>query len=208
MKGLLIKDLYMAKSYCKSYVLIIVVFLAVSAFGDDNVFFIFYPLLMAGIIPVTLLAYDEKSGWSQYCGVLPYSKSQIVSAKFIIGLVLQATVLLLSAIVQAVRMAANGGVVFSELAVLIATLFTIALFASSICLPFMFRYGVEKGRMAYYVMIGLATALATMAKLAGGDAFLAMNPNLLLPILCVVSVAIYALSWYLSIVFYNKRDSY
>ena len=131
-----------------------------------------------------------------------------MSAKFIIGLILQTTVLLLSAIVQAVRMAANGGVVFSELAVLIAALFTIALFASSICLPFMFRYGVEKGRMAYYVMIGLATALATMAKLAGGDAFLAMNPNLLLPILCVVSVAIYALSWYLSIVFYNKRDSY
>ena len=43
MKGLLLKDLYMAAKYCRAFLLIVVVFLAVSFFGDDNIFFVVYP---------------------------------------------------------------------------------------------------------------------------------------------------------------------
>lgn len=41
MKGLLLKDLYMVVKYCKAYLLIAVVFLAVSLMGSDNLIFIF-----------------------------------------------------------------------------------------------------------------------------------------------------------------------
>ena len=66
MKGLLLKDLYMTMKYCRSYLLIAVVFTAVSFVGNDNLFFIFYPCPFCGMIPVTLLGYDERSHWQQY----------------------------------------------------------------------------------------------------------------------------------------------
>ena len=89
MKGLLLKDWYMMKKYCRSYVLIAVVFIALSLVSSGNMFFVFYPCLLCGIIPVNLLGYDERSRWMQYSGTLPYTKRQIVSAKYLIGLLAQ-----------------------------------------------------------------------------------------------------------------------
>ena len=78
MKGLILKDLYMIKSYCKSYLLIAVVFFAVSFAGNNNMFFAFYPCLLCGMIPVTLLGYDERSRWIQYSGTMPYTKTHYI----------------------------------------------------------------------------------------------------------------------------------
>ncbi|MDE7281371.1 MAG: ABC-2 transporter permease, partial [Ruminiclostridium sp.] len=66
MKGLILKDLYMTVKYCRIYLLIAVVFIAVSFVGNDSLFFIFYPCLFCGMIPVSLLGYDERSRWLQY----------------------------------------------------------------------------------------------------------------------------------------------
>lgn len=38
MKSLLLKDFYMTLKYCRAFLLIIIVFLAVSVFGDNNMF--------------------------------------------------------------------------------------------------------------------------------------------------------------------------
>ena len=61
MKGLLLKDWYMMKKYCRAYLLIAVVFIAVSLGNEDNMFFVFYPCLLCGMIPVNLLGYDERN---------------------------------------------------------------------------------------------------------------------------------------------------
>lgn len=88
MKGLLIKDAYMTVKYCKSLLLICIIFF-IAQYFTENMFFCIYISVVTGIIPVTLLGYDERSKWSEYTSVLPYSKAQIVSSKYIIGLVIQ-----------------------------------------------------------------------------------------------------------------------
>ncbi len=207
MKGLLLKDFYLAVKYCKAYLLIFAVFILVSAVGENNFFFAFYPCLLAGTIPVTLLGYDERSGWSQYCGTLPLTKAQIVSGKYFIGLFAQIGMIVLSALAQAINMNINGSFDIRSYLTLMAFLLILSCFSSSISLPFMFKFSVEKGRIAYYIMIGVvcggsivATSLFERVKTAefftGG----------LLPVLCIAMVAVYALSWYLSIVFYRKRE--
>lgn len=87
MKGLLLKDFYMTAKYCRSFLLIVVVFLAVSFFGKDNVFFILYPVLISSMIPVTLMSYDEHDKWNVYSLTLPYTRGQLVSAKYLTGLI-------------------------------------------------------------------------------------------------------------------------
>ena len=207
MKGLLLKDFYMMTKYCRSYIWIAILFLAISFVNSENMFFTFYPCLLVGMIPVNLLAYDEKSRWLSYSETLPYTKAQIVSGKYIIGLFVQIIMLLLTAVALAVRMVRDQVFHWNSYLFLIIMLLLMSMIASSISLPFMFKWGVEKGRMAYYITIGVVcggsvVATSLFQSQLQEPIFIQRDMSLL----GLLGVGIYALSWYLSIVFYKKRE--
>lgn len=207
MKGLLLKDWYMMKKYCRAYLVIAVVFIAVSLVNTENMFFLFYPCMFCGMIPDNLLAYDERSRWMQYSGTLPYTRAQIVSAKYLIGLLTQVVILVLTGIAQGVKMTVSRTFVFSDFLVLMLLLLTVSTLTSSISLPFFFKLGVEKGRTAYYAMIGFVCGASVLASsLLNAQTEMEIQPNLLLVVLPLIGICVYALSWYLSIVFYKKRE--
>ena len=207
MKGLLLKDWYMVKKYCRAYLLIAIVFIAISFFSNDNMFFVFYPCLLCGMIPVNLLAYDERSHWMQYSGTLPYTKTQIVSGKYLIGLLAQLTVLAATGIAHGVKMYAAGNFVLGDFAVLMLLMLIVSTLSSSICLPFVFKLGVEKGRTAYYVMVGFVCGASVLASgILRGQLMGEIQPNLILGLLAIVGISVYILSWYLSVVFFKKKE--
>ena len=206
MKGLLLKDWYMMKQYCRAYLLVTVLFLVISAVNSENLFMVFYPCLFCGLVPVSLLGYDERSRWLQYSATLPYSRAQIVSGKYLIGLLTQLAVFCVTGLVQGVRMKLQGGFDPGDFLVLMLLLLSIATVTSSISLPFMFKLGVEKGRIAYYVMVGFACAAGVLSsRLLGENGGAEITPNQLLGV-AFAGILLYALSWYLSIVFYQKRE--
>lgn len=208
MKGLLLKDWYMITKYCKAYVLISLVFIGVSIMGDDNFFFILYPCILCGMIPVTLLGYDERSKWDQYCAVLPYTKAQIVSGKYLIGMAAQIGMLLLSAVVQGIRMQVNGTFSWESFVSILSMLAAISFLAPAVSLPPMFRWGTEKGRMAYYISVGLICGISAFVVSVSGITLLGALPSsAAMLLLGLASLVIYGVSWYLSIVFYRKRES-
>lgn len=207
MKGLILKDLYMAVKYFRNYLLVLAVFLAVSFVQEDNLFFAFYPFLLCGMIPVNLLAYDERSHWDIYCGTLPVTRDMVVSAKYLIGLLIQGVVFLVTAIGQAFRFSRGGSFDAESYLVLMSLMAMLSLFSSSITLPFMFKLGVEKGRMAYYVMIFIVCGGAGIAGFAFNEQLQATIPfGAVLALGVLLSAAVYAGSWYLSIVFYRRRE--
>ena len=207
MKGLLLKDWYMVKKYCRAYLLIAIVFIAISFFSNDNMFFVFYPCLLCGMIPVNLLAYDERSHWMQYSGTLPYAKTQIVSGKYLIGLLAQLTVLAATGIAHGVKMYAAGNFVLGDFAVLMLLMLIVSTLSSSICLPFVFKLGVEKGRTAYYVMVGFVCGASVLASsILRGQLMGEIQPDLILGLLAIVGISVYILSWYLSVMFFKKRE--
>ena len=207
MKGLLLKDWYMMKKYCRAYLLIAVVFIAVSLFSNDNMFFVFYPCLLCGMIPVNLLGYDERSRWMQYSGTLPYPKTQIASGKYLIGLLSQITILVATGVAQAAKMLIVHNFELGDFAVLMLLMLIVSTLTSSICLPFVFKLGVEKGRTAYYVMIGFVCGASVLASsILRGQLVSEIQPNLILALVAVAGIGIYILSWYLSIVFFKKRE--
>lgn len=205
MKGLLIKDYYMILKYCRAYLLITVVFVALSFGGSDNLFLAFYPCMLSGMVPVTLLGYDERGKWDKYAGTLPYTKDQIVSAKYIIGMTTQLLVFAFTAAAQAVRMITKTGFDINEYMVLMSMIFLTSCVASSISMPFIFKLGVEKGRIAYYIMIGFVCA----GSLIGSNV---LSETISIPAksaaagACILGIAVYAISWYMSILFYRKRE--
>jgi len=207
MKGLLLKDWYMMKKYCKSYIIIAVAFTALSLASKSNMFFVFYPCLLCGMIPVNLLGYDERSRWMQYSGTMPYTKAQLVSAKYLIGLFSQIAMLVVMGTAQSIKTAVSGDFIWNDFIVLMLMMLIMATLTSSISLPFMFKLGVEKGRTAYYVMIGFVCGASVLASsILRGQLVSEIQPNLILVLVAVFGIGIYILSWYLSIVFFKNRE--
>ena len=210
MKGLLIKDLYMTMKYCRSYLLMAAVFIAMSFWGNGSLFFLMYPCLLAGMIPMSLLAYDERSHWTQYSETLPYTKSQLVSCKYLTGLAVQFGVMILCGAGYAVREGMQGTFRMPEFAILVLTMFMVSAVAPSIGLPLAFKLGVEKGRIGYIIMIGVICALSIVATGMFEDGIspevLSSDASLIMPVICIAVIGLYCLSWRLSIVFYKRRE--
>lgn len=207
MKGLLLKDWYMMNKYCRVYLFVAIAFIAASLVNTDNMFFVIYPTLFCSMIPINLIGYDERSRWEQYSKTAPYTKKQIVSAKYLIGLFTQLAVLIVTGIVQGAKMIADGNIVSEKLVALMLLLLIVSTFSTSISLPFIFKLGVEKGRMAYYVMIGFVCGAGVLSSgLLKSSIMMKINLNIMLAIFVAVGIGIYIFSWYMSIIFYKKRE--
>ena len=206
MKGLLLKDWYMAAKYCRAYLLIVVVFLAASIWSDNNLFFVVYPVLVSSLVPVTLISYDERCKWSTYSGVLPYSKKQIVVGKYIVAAVAALAGVLLTGISQIARAVYLGQTISAETFALLPILLFCGIVAPCILLPFIFRFGSEKGRILYYVLIVAVCAAGGALSASGGAIAVSLSPGLLPLVLVGAGIAVFFLSMYLSIYFYGRKE--
>ncbi len=207
MKGLLLKDLYMIRHYYKSYLLIAVVFLILSVSDTGNLFFAFYPCLLCGMIPVNLLGYDARSRFTQFSATLPVTRAQFVSAKYLLGLCAQFIVLIVIGITQGIKMSVCGYFTVGEFTANMLSVLIISLLSAALPLPFIFKFGVEKGRVAYYVTIGfVCTSSVLFARFFKGGLSGRVPASTVFTVLFISAVGLYALSWYLSVIFFKKRE--
>lgn len=210
MKGLLLKDWFMLKKYCRSYLLILVVFCAISMVNTENSFFILYPMVLLGLLPVTLIAYDERSRWDVYCGTLPITRDQQVSGKYLMLLIMVGAGLVLTSLVQAVQMIRGGGFDVQEFLLMEVTLVTLGVMCPAIMLPIVYKFGSEKGRMMYFVVIIAVCAITFSVDSIVSESYEVMEKVLrmkALPVMMLgLSLLVLAFSWRLSMVFYRKRE--
>lgn len=207
MKGLLLKDFYVAVKNLKMYLVIALFFIGAAIMDKNNIFFLQFLSLIGGMIPVTLLAYDERSRWTEYSLALPYSEKQIVSGKYIIGIAAPAAISVLSSIILFV--VGHG---FDEIILFFATSISLSCIIPALCLPFSFKFGVEKGRIAYFVVLALLVVISAFAGENGGDssAKLPILPEnysavTVTAILVLTAAVIYALSWIISVRLIKNR---
>ena len=206
LKGLLRKDLLMTVKYCRAFFLIVVLFLGISLLGEENIFFAIYPTMIAGIIPMTLISYDERDRWNAYSAVLPYSRAQIVSAKYIVGLLFGAVAYVASMATAAVAMQIHGTFSMEQLAILGGILVVLGAIGPALLLPFAFKYGAEKGRIAFYVLIGAFAALSALLASSSSETAISLKSPWILAALAAAAIALYLLSWRMSIAFYQRRE--
>ena len=201
MKGLFRKDLYMLWFYCKSFLLLIVIFALASLGSSNNAFFTVYPVMLGSVLPVTLISYDERSHWNSCCQTLPVSRSLVVVEKYLFALFCNLCMLTLTALVQFISFARESVFLLDRYLNMMSTMFVLAFFSPSIILPLIFKYGSEKGRIAYYFAICTACALAFMFN--DRQFPVIPLPNILLPLLALGAMGF---SCWVSIQFYRKRE--
>lgn len=207
MKGLILKDFYTSVKALRSYFAIMALFIAASFMNADLYFCAATPCLICGMFPQSLLAFDERSKWESYCGALPIRKSDMVSAKYIFSLIIIAITLVASAIVHAFRFLVTDTFGWSSYWMMLAAIIVFSCIAVAIQLPYVFKYGTEKGRIAYWVMVIVAGAGSGLLGALFDDQYqLKFSLEPIAAVLCIIAIVIYAISWYLSIRFYTKRE--
>lgn len=207
MRGLLLKDWYMILKYGRMFGLVVGVFLLVSIFGKDSAFFMLYPIFLAGMVPVTLIAYDERFKWNAFCQTLPLSRAQYVSGKYVVALLSLAVVWLATLATKALQLAAAKEVEPVAEALLTWTaLLAMGLIVTGVSLPVIFRFGSEKGRIINILLV--------MAAFGAGGAISQLQPKVQtsfapgagLFLFFLAGMAVFALSWMLSVGLYRRRE--
>lgn len=207
MKGLMLKEFYMAWKYCRLLLVITLVFLGMAMLpSSENLFLLVYPSALACFIPVTLLSYDSQSKWDVYFDTLPTSRAQYVSAKYLIGLIYGEFVLGLTALTQLLAMKLNAEGDLNQLWSLLCAIQFLAIMPPALCLPLIFKWGVEKGRIVFLVMIGVVCGGSAVLALNVNDGGIFSLPGNLSVWLLLGAIVLYALSWLLSIRLYRTRE--
>lgn len=210
MKGLLLKDWYQVCKNMRTMYLTVAIMMAVWLFSTSGsyVFPVSYAAIFLGILPVSLLTYDQNSGWVEYGWALPVSKKLLVAEKYLVGLLCAGAAVAMDCLLVAALLLHRGEAPDSSVLFLLGNSISTILLMNGICLPLMYRFGAEKARMIYLMMFaGLGAFLgggsALTENITGTPGELRLTVGLPVALLAVAAL-VYAASWRLSVVWYGK----
>ncbi len=202
MSGLLLKDFYTLIKQMKVFIAMIVIFSLLPNFSMTG-----FAIIYAAMLPITAMAYDERSKWHQLAAMMPYSVRDLVLSKYLLGYgTVGATfvmVLIARLILGAIKGQPAGG---AELMTIFITA-NAALIIQAVNLPLMFRFGVEKGRMLLLVLVALLV-MAAMASVSLLSALVDHAPVDMLRLAALsasATVAVNILSIRIAFGLYGKR---
>ena len=200
MKGLLLKDILSLCKQTKVILLLMVVFACVPSLSA-TAFALFY----GAMLPITALAYDERSKWDELASMMPYSTRAIVGSKYMLGLLLVGRISALSAAAQVVIDTVRRVPLDTEALISIPLMACIALLMMLIDLPLMSRLGVEKGRIIYILLTCgfVAYFAASMDTVVASLDAISVYSVLLM--LLAVTIAVFAASYAISVRLYRVR---
>ena len=166
MKGLLYKDAVTLLKQMKFFLGMIVIFAALPGLSTVSL-----AMIYAAMLPFSAMAYDEQAKWNRLAAMLPYTDMQLVLSKYILGwasvlgaLVIAAAVQTASALIRGARAELGSGMLVLILSA------SLALLLLAFALPLLYRFGVERGRLAFLlVVIGGAILLSIFGSSAIQD---------------------------------------
>lgn len=207
MKGVLLKDLYIAKSG----IVIALVCLFVLAFGFSFLLDVSSVLMLAPAIS-TIAVYnsitsDASSKWNKNVITMPVFRDQIIGTKYILYILLSAAGIIV--VLAALGILSLLGAAVTVYALLFNTSIgvSVALLAGGISLPCVYFFDPEKSQIVFLVSFiassWIITALVLLINL-----FMPVKDNTLLAfyIVLAISFAWFVVSYKIAAVLYRKRD--
>ncbi len=190
MKGLLYKDAVTLVKQLKLFLPMIVIFSVIPGYN-----MITFALVYCAMLPFSAMAYDERSKWNRLAAMLPYSDAQLVLCKYILGWLSVIGAMLIAAVAQFAVLLTRGAQ--AELAPMLLTLVVSAsasLILLALSLPFLYRFGVERGRMTFIVAIALGVVGVTLFSNAASFDLNEHASSILLIVVPALAVALNAIS--------------
>lgn len=198
MKAMILKDMLCLKKQMKSLLMVLLIWLVISAATSNGLFFSVLGVVYIIMLPMTTLSYDERAGWDSRALTMPVTRAQLVVGRYITALLAGLALCAVGAVVTAVM----DGV---DKAPASLGFFLLGVLMLSVSMPVILKLGVEKGRlvvMLFYVVPFGALLLSeklgldpiTALQRLDSPAALMLSAALIFLLLCVsaaVSVGIY-----------------
>ena len=201
MKGLLLKDFYNVKNLILYYALVAAVFAVVSVVSSNIYFFCGFMIFISVGLVSSTISYGAQDKWDRYALSSGVSRRTAVLSKYVFTVVTILCSLALG-LILALALGYRQAVDFLPV---VAYSFA-GVLSVGIVLPCFFRFGVEKARVIYMIVI-----VFTVALMVGGISlferlnFAAQAPWMLV-LLAVLSVAILAISYFVSLRIYRNKE--
>ena len=197
MSALILKDYYVIFRQMRIFLLLVLVFSCI-----PGAFYSTFAVVYASMLPYTALAYDERSHWDQMAAMMPYSDRDLVLSKYVFGWLSTVAAAAATFVLQTVLAAVWPGAEGPSVPVILLSV-CVAVCILDITLPMMFRFGVEKARLAMFLIIFLvcagAGAISVIDQSGGPDfGFQMWAPPAVAVVMTAVSVP-------LSVRFYGRR---
>ena len=197
MKGLLLKDYFTLLKQLRFYLIFLLIFTIIPNMNLSSI-----AIVYASMLPITVIAYDERSKWDQLAAMMPYSKRELVFSKYLLGYIGVAIFSVITLVLQ-VTVGLIGKSGFSaEQAMTILVTAAAALILLAINLPFMFWLGVERGSVVFMIIIGVTVFLGMMS--ADSAKNLIANQTITASQLIVLSGAVTIIANFVSILISGK----
>ncbi len=209
-KGVLMKDLALIKNQLLIVIFIIAIYSASMLILDNKSDYLSgfagsYSVVIMSMMPVTLLAYDEKNKWGIYSAAMPVSRKANVVSKYIIMLGLS---ILNAAIIGMIFLVSGNGDMLSFLTAIAA----VSILTGSIVTVLAYKFGSNNARFIFIACIFIffiaafwaAGAISTIF----GSSFQAgsYTVNIILSVFLLISILICLASMMASIHIYEKKD--
>ena len=205
MTGLILKDLFTLTRQALMYIVFIAVFSLMPGYNMAS-----FAVIMACMMPMTALAYDERSHWDRLAAAMPYTTAQLVLSKYLMGLILMLCSVALGIIALPLQRLVNPDVSLPELLSVSLGALGAGMLIQGVLLPVMFRFGTEKARLFMLVLMG--AVFAGIAALGQAQDALrsfieGMNGGAVAAVLAGLAATVYLVSMPLSIRAYRRRNS-
>lgn len=211
MKGLLLKDWYQIRAYGKFIIFGVLAMMVCSVFTlqHETSVFLVWGCLILGNLTMTLLTYDSNCGWNLYAKTLPLSRVQVVGEKYLFSFLMMLLGAGMSGLVclTAWCMGAPIGV-GSTVSLMLQGAEVIWAFGT-IMLPVYYRFGSEKARYVYLLVVGMIGGIFGIALGVNEDSLEGIFMETSVPVQIAafaVIVVLSALSWRLSIAWYGMAE--
>jgi len=217
MRALLLKDILALKRTLRIYAAFLVVYCGIGIFSDNPSFFMVFITVLSIMLPINAMTIDKGCHWNAYAACLPIPRSMSVLSKYVLaGLGILAAIIpcLVFRLVDRYTSLITDTISWSEIALMTALALTILAFQ----MPFLFRFGPERGRFASMaVLLLLCIGLPMIVMQGGMDALTqTLHSDFLLEllgwvgsrmwVLIVIALALNVLSAVISIVIVNRHD--
>lgn len=212
MKGLMTKDfLTVKKKYgltrlIMDFAIITALMIILEGAGAIYISFLLVPLEVASML-ITLANSDEQWKWGKYAVALPVSKKQIVSSRYAFAGIAAIIGLCVSLIVNTISYFCFPTYRFGFYLFIAVASFCVVLLFLAFILPSNYWMGVNAGFAVMFIMIILLVVLGIWSKMTNNAiiSFIVDNFDLSMVIGFVSTIAIFALSYILSITLFQKK---
>lgn len=216
MKGLLIKDFKLLKGQKNFFMAIMAISIIMIITSPGTSFPIGFLGFVGSLFSLNSISYDEFDNGNAFLFSLPITRKDYVLEKYIFGLISGMTSLLLGTVISLVAIGITKTGSFNEIFITAGSLFPTILLILSIMLPFILKFGGEKGRIAiigvmgFIFVIGLLLIKAT--EFMGIDLYALLKklpqfePQMYVLLFLLLSVIVLTISYLISLAIMKKKE--